>query len=120
MAAAPINIPTLSQVRCCIKIRVKSIEIIIPTMGARKINIAVLPILSPSIISFTGIIPFEIKAWQIAAPANPPIKVCEEEEGIPYHQVSKFQNMAAINPLKITGRVIKSEYTVLPMVLATA
>ncbi len=34
--------------------------------------------------------------------------VCEDEEGIPYHHVSKFQKMAAINPHKITGSVMKS------------
>ena len=49
-----------------------------------------------------------MSACAIAAPAKPPIKVCEEEEGIPYHQVSKFQKMAAIKPEKITGKVIKS------------
>ena len=52
--------------------------------------------------------PLSIKACAIAAPAKPPIRVCEEEEGIPYHQVSRFQNMAASNPEKITGKVIKS------------
>ena len=52
--------------------------------------------------------PFNIKACAIAAPAKPPISVCEEEEGIPYHQVSKFQKMAAIKPEKITGKVMKS------------
>ena len=49
-----------------------------------------------------------MSACAIAAPAKPPIKVCEEEEGIPYHQVSKFQKIAAIKPEKITGKVIKS------------
>jgi hypothetical protein len=44
----------------------------------------------------------------MAAPAKPPIRVCDEELGIPYHQVSKFQNIAANNPEKITGKVIKS------------
>ena len=38
----------------------------------------------------------------IAAPARPPINVCEEEEGIPHHQVKRFQIIAAINPEKIT------------------
>ena len=39
-------------------------------------------------------------AWAIAAPANPPINVCEEEEGMPNHQVNKFQHIAAIKPDK--------------------
>jgi len=45
-----------------------------------------------------------MSACAIAAPAKPPIKVCEEEEGIPYHQVSKFQKIAAIKPEKIIGQ----------------
>ena len=52
--------------------------------------------------------PLSMSACAIAAPAKPPIRVCEEEDGIPYHHVSKFQNMAAIKPEKITGKVIKS------------
>ena len=35
------------------------------------------------------------------APANPPIKVCEDEDGIPYHQVIKFHATADINPARI-------------------
>ena len=31
----------------------------------------------------------------MAAPANPPIRVCEEEDGIPFHQVTRFQVIAA-------------------------
>jgi hypothetical protein len=56
----------------------------------------------------------------MAAPANPPIKVCEEEEGIPYHQVKRFQKIAAMRPDKITGNVMNSFITVLLMVFATA
>ena len=52
--------------------------------------------------------PLIIKAEAIAAPAKPPISVCDEEDGIPYHHVSKFQKIAAIKPEKITGKVIKS------------
>ena len=48
------------------------------------------------------------KAWQMAAPAKPPISVCEEEEGIPYHQVRRFHIIAAISPASITGSVINS------------
>ena len=39
---------------------------------------------------------------------------------MPYHQVSKFQKIAANKPEKITGRVIKSLYTVLLIEFATA
>ena len=52
--------------------------------------------------------PFTISACAIAAPANPPISVWEEEDGIPYHHVSRFQKIAANKPEKITGSVIKS------------
>ena len=38
----------------------------------------------------------------MAAPAKPPINVWEDEEGMPSHQVNKFQRMAAIRPEKIT------------------
>ena len=48
---------------------------------------------------------------------KPPIKVCEEEDGIPNHQVSKFQQIAAIRPEKITSSVIKFSLTVLAIVL---
>ena len=54
----------------------------------------------------------------IAAPPNPPIKVCEELEGIPSHQVSKFQIIAAINPARTTYKVI-SPVTVFDTVSAT-
>ena len=49
-----------------------------------------------------------MRACAIAAPAKPPISVCEEEEGIPYHQVSRFQEIAASKPENITGNVMKS------------
>jgi len=54
----------------------------------------------------------------MAAPANPPIKVWEEEEGMPSHQVARFQMMAATMPEKITGKVIKVSTTDLDTVLA--
>ena len=40
----------------------------------------------------------------MAAPAKPPISVCEEEEGIPFHQVNRFQAMAAITPARMIGK----------------
>lgn len=72
--------------------------IIIPINGAKKIN---------ATICNTGAAFIELSpAWAIAAPANPPINVCDEEEGIPNHQVRRFQIMAADNPANITCRVI--------------
>ena len=74
-----------------------------------KMNKIVLMMVSAStIFAQEKWIPFTDKAWAIAAPANPPIKVWDEEDGMPYHQVSKFQNIAAINPEKITGSVMNS------------
>ena len=59
------------------------------------------------------------KPWAImAAPANPPIRVCEEDEGMPLHQVNRFHAMAAITPDKIIGSVIYCSSTVLDTVLA--
>ena len=73
---------------------------IIPTIGASKIKLAVL------------IITDELTAPKpplaIAAPANPPMRVWEEDEGIPSHQVSKFHKMAAINPENITTIIFPS------------
>src|SRR6478672_1566441 len=66
----------------------------IPTSGAITIKTAVLMIGSLLIAPQPP--------YATAAPAKPPIKVCEEEEGIPNHQVSKFQMIAAINPEKMT------------------
>src|SRR3970040_765707 len=54
-----------------------------------------------------------------AAPAKPPIKVCDELEGIPCHQVIKFQIIAAITPAKITTRLISLVSAVFATVLAT-
>ena len=63
-------------------------------------------------------------AAAMAAPANPPINVCEEEEGIPYHQVSKFQLIAASNPDKMITipwlPLTISGFTVFATVFATA
>ena len=81
-------------------------EINIPISGARKMNKIISVIFFTSTILLIAIKPFVINAWQMAAPAKPPMSVCDEEEGMPYHQVSKFQKIAAINPESITGRVI--------------
>ena len=42
----------------------------------------------------------------MAAPANPPISVCDDEEGIPFHHVKRFQMMAAMTPARMMGNVI--------------
>ncbi|MCY1559969.1 hypothetical protein D9M68_970560 [compost metagenome] len=85
---------------------------IIPIRGARKIKAAIW-ITGPELIEL------KVPACAMAAPAKPPIRVCEEEEGIPRHQVNRFQVIAAIRPEKITSSVIKSSFTVLAIVLAT-
>ena len=55
------------------------------------------------------------------APTRPPIKACEELLGIPYHQVSKFQIIAAIKAASITlAFTIEADLTISPpIVLAT-
>ena len=89
--------------------------IIIPTRGAIIIKLAVLRILG----SEAMLIAPKPPACAIAAPAKPPMSVCDEEEGIPNHHVSRFQQIAAINPENTTGNVINSFVTVLAIVLAT-
>ena len=54
----------------------------------------------------------------MAAPANPPIKVCEDDEGIPKRQVSRFQAIAARTPERMMGRVMNSSITTFETVLA--
>jgi hypothetical protein len=79
-------------------------DITMPMMGAKNINSTVIKIVWLSTILDHGkAIPFSNKACAIAAPANPPISVWEEEEGIPYHHVSRFQKIAASSPEKNNG-----------------
>ena len=59
------------------------------------------------------------KALVIPAPAKPPISVCDELDGIPNHQVIKFQLIAAMRPASSTGIVTKCSTTILDTVLAT-
>jgi len=84
-------------------------------IGARKINPAV-KMMGSGLIDFK---PPNAKA----APAKAPINVWEEDEGIPNHQVSRFQKIAASNPAKITSSIscplTTSVFTVFAMVLAT-
>jgi len=79
---------------------------IIPINGARTMKLTVL-------ITIGELITLKLPACAMAAPAKPPINVWEDEEGMPDHQVSKFQIIAAISPEKITSSVIKSGFTVL-------
>jgi len=59
-------------------------------------------------------------ALAIPAPANPPMRACEEEVGSPSHQVVRFQATAPTSPAKTTASLTTSGSTVLPTVLATA
>jgi hypothetical protein len=43
-----------------------------------------------------------VPATQRPAPTSPPIRACELDEGMPFHQVSRFQAMAPIRAPKIT------------------
>jgi len=55
-----------------------------------------------------------------AAPTNPPTRVCEELDGNPHHQVSKFHIIAATRAAPITVRFRTSGSTTpLPIVVAT-
>src|SRR5947208_6004623 len=59
-------------------------------------------------------------AFVTAAPASPPIKACELLEGIPSHQVNRFQQMAPIKAPKITAASTTSAATIpVPTVWAT-
>ena len=78
--------------------------------GARKMKAAILRM----ILSCIAPKPLAM----MAAPANPPISVCDEDEGIPFHQVKRFQMMAAMIPDKMMGSVMNSSTTVLETVLA--
>ena len=58
------------------------------------------------------------------APAKPPISVCEDDDGMPYHQVTKFHVIADNKPAKIMGNgrisgLVNWSCTVFDMVLAT-
>ena len=74
-----------------------------PTTGAMKMK--------PAVLIMTSELTAPNPPAAIPAPAKPPISVCEEDEGIPNHQVSKFHDIAAINPAKITTSPICPETT---------
>jgi hypothetical protein len=55
-----------------------------------------------------------------AAPTSPPTNVWEELDGRPYHQVNRFQTIAAIRAEAISVRLTISGFiTPLPIVVAT-
>src|SRR5690606_237847 len=91
----------------------------IPIKGARKMNAMILRMVGPSIEERLTAPPVDNNACAIAAPPKPPIRVCEELEGMPNHQVIRFQPIAATRPARITDKVIYSDLTVLAIVLAT-
>jgi len=78
--------------------------------GARTINAAILKITLELMASHPHAI--------IAAPAKPPMRVCEEDDGSPHHHVNRFQVIAAHIPEKIMGSVMYCSRTVLETVLA--
>src|SRR5690242_1066135 len=47
-----------------------------------------------------------------AAPIMPPISACDDEDGIPNHQVTRFQVMAPIRPAKIAVGVTTPASTI--------
>src|SRR5690554_8104858 len=81
--------------------------VIIPNKGARKINAIIGNTLAYSITSTPPGLKPPAKAR--AAPMKPPIKVWEDDEGIPNFHVARFHKIAAINPAKITSKVRSEE-----------
>ena len=93
--------------------KVMKMEMAMPRIGARKMNAAIRAIFSRLML------PISNPAPASAAPAKPPMRVCDELLGMPYHQVSRFQVMAASRPASTTRNVMNSSFTVLATVLAT-
>src|SRR5581483_1190308 len=62
-----------------------------------------------------------VQDWAIAAPTRPPISACDELDGSPSHQVSRFHAIAPISAAR-TVRVFASPVSTIPFptVLATA
>lgn len=58
------------------------------------------------------------------APISPPTSACDDDEGMPFHQVTRFQVMAPSSPhsrmVSAAVGAMPSSRTKLPMVLATA
>src|SRR5512132_945196 len=81
-----------------------------PSSGDNKMNRAV----------FSRLAAFRTPKPALAtpAPANPPMRACDEEVGRPSHQVRRFQEMATTSPAKTTASLTTAGSTVLPTVLA--
>src|SRR5690606_36500513 len=59
-------------------------------------------------------------AFDTPAPIRPPISACDDDDGMPSHQVSRFQTIAPMTAPKITASLtISAETMPLPTVLAT-
>lgn len=87
-------------------------EITMPSSGAIKMN--------ATIFSTPAVITDPKPEFATAAPTRPPTRVCEELDGNPHHQVSRFQVIAAIRAAAITVRLITSGSTTpFPIVVAT-
>src|SRR3954453_15588299 len=82
-----------------------------PIMGDNTIKIT-------AVITGAALTPANPPA-AIAAPNNPPMSVCDDLDGIPKYQVSKFQQIAAITAANIRWKLINAGSTMLAMVPAT-
>src|SRR5690348_12886660 len=59
--------------------------------------------------------------WTSAAPINPPINACDEDDGRPSHHVSRFQAIAPTTAARtVFGVASPDSITPLPTVFATA
>ena len=92
--------------------RVMPMEMVMPINGARKMKRSVLLILLTSTTSFKAKPSVMANAWAMAAPAKPPMSVWELEEGMPYHQVSRFQHTGGDQSGK--DHVKGDEFTAVP------
>src|ERR1700709_2024395 len=52
------------------------------------------------------------------APTTPPISACEEEDGIPNHQVARFQLIAPIRPPRMITGVTAADSTIPSAIVA--
>src|SRR5690606_11748447 len=107
----------LAFLEMCMMMMEINTEMIIPITGASTIKATTFKI-GAKLTAAKALVPM-VKALAIPAPAKPPIRVCDELEGTPNHQVKRFHAIAARRPDNITSRVMNSSNTVLAMVLAT-
>jgi len=97
-----------------------------PTRGemTRPMRILATPSILPCAISAKPHLTYPEPAASSVAPTRPPTSACEDEDGMPNHQVPRFHTMAPMIPQRtmimavFCGRVPTSMN--LPMVLATA